>query len=70
MAERFRKVKPRNSNNVYMYDRLADDIVIEICTGNARMNMVLMEACWQLMHGKKELNLKDLVECSEKINEN
>lgn len=65
--DRFRIVKPRGSQNVYLYDNLADDIVIEICTGNGQMNLVMMVACWQLLHGKDDLKLKDLLECSEKL---
>lgn len=65
MNERFRIMKPRNSQNVYLYDKVLDDIVIEICTGNKQMNMIMMQACYQLMHGAESLDLKSLMEDSK-----
>lgn len=55
-------MKPRDSNNVYLYDNIAQDIVIEICTGNKQMNYLMMQACYQLLNGAKSLDLKDLME--------
>lgn len=60
--ERFSIINPRGSQNVYMYDKLLDDIVIEICTGNGQMNRIMMQACYQLLHGAETLELKKLTE--------
>ena len=65
--ERFTIVNFSGSQNVYLYDNLTNDIVIEICTGNGQMNLLMMAACWQLLHGKDDLKLKDLLEYSEKL---
>ena len=65
MSERHRIIKPHNSQNVYLYDKVLDDIVIEICTGNGQMNMIMMQACYQLLHGAETLDLKSLMEASK-----
>ena len=62
MIERYRIMKPRNSNNIYLYDEITQDIVIEICTGNKQMNRIMMQACYQLLHGAETLELKKLTE--------
>ena len=62
MIERYRIMKPRNSNNIYLYDDLTQDIVIEICTGNKQMNHIMMQACYQILHGAQTLDLKKLAE--------
>ena len=58
MIERYRIMKPRNSNNIYLYDEINQDIVIEICTGNKQMNRIMMQACYQLLQVKRNNNPK------------
>lgn len=60
MIERYRIMKPRNSSNIYLYDDLTQDIVIEICTGNKQMNHLMMQACYQILHGAETLDIKKL----------